>query len=69
MTSQQQTADSTHPSAAARVLGALLALCGLVPLLAVGLLDVPWQDGIMMAGGALLLATGCVILGRQSVRK
>jgi hypothetical protein len=61
--------ERTRPAAAMHVLGVILVACGLVPLLAVGLLDMPWQDRILMLSGALLLITGCVILGRQSVRR
>jgi hypothetical protein len=51
------------------VLGVILIMCGVVPLLAVALLDMAWQDRTLMAGGTLLLVAGCVILGRQSARK
>jgi high-affinity Fe2+/Pb2+ permease len=61
--------DRTRPSAPIYVLGVILVACGVVPLLAVGLLDMAWQDRILMTGGTLLLITGCVILGRQSVRR
>jgi len=61
--------DRTRPSAPVYVLGVILILCGVVPLLAVGLLDMAWQDRILMAGGTVLVIAGCVILGRQSARK
>ena len=61
--------DRTRPSVPVYVLGVILIMCGVVPLLAVGLLDMAWQDRILMAGGTVLLIAGCVILGRQSARK
>ncbi len=61
--------DRTRPSAPVYVLGVILVTCGLVPLLAVGLLDMAWQDRTLMAGGIVLLIAGCMILARQSVRK